>query len=82
MIKYYEANVKVTEVSAEQITISTMGVNLNKSGRKMINASSEGQILQSYKSSHQSEAAALYKFQGNRATDWACFKKMLVERNT
>ena len=79
MIKYYEANIKVTEASAKQITISTMGQSTSEfeqkwheERRKRITASSVGQIAKrkpATKVATKVKQLICSKFHVNRATD-------------
>ena len=85
MIKYYEANIKVTEASAEQITISTMGQSTgefeqkwHEERRKRITASSVGQIAKhkpTTKVATKVKQLLYSKFHGNRATDWGLLQE-------
>ena len=85
MIKYYEANIKVTEASAEQITISTMGQSTGKfeqkwheERRKRITASSVGQIAKhkpTTKVATKVKQLLYSKFHGNRATHWGLLQE-------
>ena len=85
MVKYYEANIKVTETSAEEINISTMGQSIgefeqkwHEERRKRITASNVGQIAKrkpTTKVASKVKQLLYSKFQGNRATDWGLLQE-------
>ena len=85
MIKYYEANIKVTEASAEQITISTMGQSTGEfeqkwqeERRKRITASNVGQIAKrkpTTKVATKVKQLLYSRFHGNRATEWGLLQE-------
>ena len=79
MIKYYKANIMVTEVSAEQININTMGQSSSEfeqrwheKRRKRITASNVGQIAKckpTTKVASKVKQLLYSKLHGYRATD-------------
>ena len=85
MIKYYKANIMVTEVSAEQININTMGQSSgefeqrwHEERRKRITASNVGQIAKrkaTTKVASKVKQLLHSKFHGNRATDWGLLQE-------
>ena len=85
MIKYYKANIMVTEVSAEKININTMGQSIgefeqrwHEERRKRITASNVGQIAKrkpTTKVVSKVKQLLYSKFHGNRATDWGLLQE-------
>ena len=85
MIKYYDANIKVTEALAEKITINTMGQSTGEfeqkwleERRKRITASSVGPIAKrkpTTKVASKVKQLLYSKFHGNRATDWGLLQE-------
>ena len=85
MIKYYEANIKITEASAEKITINTMGQSTGEfeqkwleERRKRITASSVGPIAKrkpTTKVASKVKQLLYSKFHENRATDWGLLQE-------
>ena len=92
MIKYYDANIKVTEASAEQITINTMGQSTGElkqkwleERRKRITASSVGLIAKrkpTTKVAGKVKQLLYSNFMETGLQIGAYFKRMLVGQNT